>query len=63
MNMTDTVYGIHNNDSVLFMTLEAAEEYLIANYAEYCSHKDATYDFCENMIWEESKYTLIGEIK
>ncbi len=48
-----TIYGIHNNDSVVFFSLEAAEDYLIKEYPEYCSGKDATYDFCENMIWED----------
>ncbi len=48
-----TIYGIHGNDNITFLTLEAAEDYLIENYPEYCCGKDATYDFCENMIWED----------
>jgi hypothetical protein len=57
-----TVYGIHCNDSILFLTLEAAEDYLIDNYPEHCSCKDAAYDFCEQMIWEDSKSSLLNEV-
>jgi hypothetical protein len=48
----NTIYGIHGEDKV-FNTLEDAENYLIEHYPEFCGGKDATYDFCENMIWEE----------
>jgi hypothetical protein len=61
--MNNTVYGIHNNNEVMFLTLEAAEDYLINEYPEYCFCKNATYDFCENMIWEETKEYLMREIK
>ena len=60
--MNQTVYGIHNNNCVIFLSLEAAEDYLIDQYPEYCSGKDATYDFCENMIWEETRQSLSKEI-
>ena len=48
-----TVYGLHCDSSVLFMSLEEAEDYLVKNYEEYCSHKDSAMDFCEQMIWED----------
>ena len=53
------------NNDVMFLTLEAAEDYLINEYPEYFSCKDAGYDFCENMIWEETKEYLIerGKLK
>lgn len=59
--MNDTAYGIHNNNSIMFLSLEAAEDYLIKEYTECCSSKDAAYSFLENMIWEESKEILIKE--
>lgn len=59
--MNNTVYGIHNNNDVMFLTLEAAEDYLIKEYPENCRGKDATCDLCENMIWEETKEYLMKE--
>ncbi len=50
--MNRVAYGVHRNDHVMFLTLDAAEAYLIDQYPEYCGSKDSTYDFCENMIWE-----------
>lgn len=44
-------YQIHK-EPVVFSTLEAAEDYLMRNYPEHCGTKDATMDFCENMIIE-----------
>ena len=57
-----TVYGIDGNDAITFFTLESAEDYLIEQNPEYCSSKDATYDFCEQMIWEEDKNILFDEV-
>jgi len=51
--MYQTAYGIHNNDHITFLSLEAAEDYLIEKNPEFCSSKDATYDLCENLIWED----------
>jgi hypothetical protein len=52
-----TIYGIQTHGTnIIFLSLEEAEEYLIENYPEYCSGKDATYTFCENMIWEDELY-------
>jgi predicted methyltransferase len=53
MGMIETIYGIHVDDSVVFFTLDAAEEYAIQNYPEYCGHKDAAFYFCEDNIWED----------
>jgi len=52
--MTKTAYGIHGNDNITFLTLEAAQDYLIEQNPEFCSSKDVTEDFCEQMIWEEA---------
>jgi hypothetical protein len=52
--MIQTIYGVHNDNSVVFFSLEAAEDYCITNYPEHCGHKEAFVYFCENMIWEES---------
>jgi len=49
-----TIYGIHGNDNITFLTLEAAEEWLMNEYPEFCWTKDIAYDFCEQMIWEEA---------
>lgn len=57
-----TAFGIHDNNDIMFLTLDAAEDYLIAENPEYCSSKDATYDFCENMIWEETTESLLNEV-
>ncbi len=48
-----TVYTIYGNNDISFLTLDAAEEYLMENYPEHCGHKDAFCDFAENMIEEE----------
>lgn len=49
-----TVFGVHNHNNIIFLSLEAAEDYVIEKYPEFCCGKDATYDFCERMIWEDS---------
>ena len=59
--INNTFYGIYKIDTVMFLTLEAAEDYLIDLYPEFCCSKDATYDFCENMIWEDCKSSLYKE--
>ena len=53
MTKTKAIYGIHKIDNKTFETLEDAESYLINLYPEYCTSKDATYDLCENLIWED----------
>ena len=50
---TRTIYGIHGNDSVVFMDLIAAEKYLYQNYAEYMTTKERCMEYCEEMIWED----------
>lgn len=47
-----TIYGIHG-ENITFKTLGDAEHYLIVNYPEYCTSKDAAIDFSNNMIWED----------
>lgn len=51
--MSKTIYGI-NGEDIIFKTLEEAENYLMDNYPEHCSCKDASIDFFENMIWEDA---------
>ena len=51
--MERTIYGIHDNEDIIFFSLEAAEDYLIEHNHEFCMCKEWTYDFCERMIWED----------
>lgn len=44
------VYLIEGNDNVTFLTLEAAEEYFIENYAEEFSCKETCMDLCQTRI-------------
>jgi hypothetical protein len=48
-----TVFGIHDNESVRFLSLEGAENYLMENYPEHIVNKDQAIEFMENMIWED----------
>ena len=48
-----SAFGVNGHDNIVFLSLEAAEDYVIKNYPEFCFGKDATYDLCENMIWED----------
>lgn len=52
--MKKTIYGIHNNNDVVFFDLEAAEKYLFDNYPEYITCKDQFTEYCEEMIWEDN---------
>jgi hypothetical protein len=56
--MKRTIYGVHDNDNITFLTLEAAEDWVIENYPEYCMCKDWSIDFLERMIWEDVVETL-----
>lgn len=56
--ISDTAYGIDGDSSVMFLSREAAEDCLLKYYPEYCSNKDVAHDFCEQMIWEETKISL-----
>ena len=51
--MKKKIYGIHGNDDVVFFSQDAAESYLLQNYAEYITCKDQFTEYCENMIWED----------
>lgn len=59
--MFKTVYGIHNyDDKVIFLTLDAAEDFLLKEYEEYCTSKDAYIDMCEQLIWENQVIVCEG---
>jgi hypothetical protein len=45
-------YYIYENETISFLTLDAAEDYLMENYEEYYSGKDSFQDFSENMIFK-----------
>lgn len=55
-----TVFGIHTNNEVMFLSLDAAESYLIENHPEYCVCKDSTIEYFESMIWEDTVITCEG---
>jgi hypothetical protein len=55
-----TVYGIHGDETIIFIDLIAAEKYLYENYQEYMGSKDQCMEFCENMIWEDIIKTCEG---
>lgn len=48
-----TIYGIQNDNSVVFLDLLAAEKYLFNHYAEYISTKEQFIEYSENLIWED----------
>lgn len=47
-----SIYKIHNNDEISFLSLEAAEYYIFEKYPEYITCKDQFIELCENLIDE-----------
>ncbi len=51
--MYQTAFGVFKHEHITFLSLEAAEDYVLAEYPELACSKDAAYDLCENLIWED----------
>lgn len=60
LKMYRTVYSIRDNETITFLELKAAEEYLIANYPEHFMTKDSAIEMSDNMIVEDIIATCEG---
>jgi hypothetical protein len=55
-----TVYGIHDVPDIIFLSLDAAEEYVCTENPGNCWSKDSLIDYCHRQIWEEDIKTCEG---
>ena len=51
--MYQSAFGVRNRDDITFLSLEAAEDFVLKEYPEHCGSKESAYDLCESMIWED----------
>lgn len=55
-----TVYGIHDVPNIIFLSLEAAQEYIFTENPGDCWSKDSLIDYCDREIWEDNIKTCEG---